>query len=227
VIALARLPLARLGRTPRAWVAVAVWCALAIGLALTARHQGATHGADQVLLDGYASFALPLLAYVLVGATFGGRSARASAAPVVAFGAAPADVAIAEVVVAAATCVIGGSLLAALVALIAHGAGDPPALRDALTSAYAGCFGGAAYGSWFALGSGFGRRGGGRTVLLLLDFVVAGDDGVLALITPRGHVRSLLGGEAVLDLPGRASAAMLAVMALALGFAAVARARRV
>ena len=178
---------------------------LAAGLAIIARRQGAAHGADDVLLDAYASFALPLLTYALVGAAVGGGSLRASAAPLVAYGATPARAALASVVVAGAACALAGSLLGACVAVLAHGTGDPPVLRDGLTSAYAGGLGGLAYASWYALGSSFGRRGGGRIALLLADFVAWGDDGVLGMLTPRAHVRSLLGGETVLDLTGRAS----------------------
>jgi hypothetical protein len=226
VIALARLPLARLSRTPRAWLGIGAWCILALGFALTARRSGAAHGADRVLLEGYAAFALPLLSYALVGAALGARSMKASTASLVSFGASPSRAALAEVLVSAAGCAVAGSLLAAAVAALAHGAGDPPAVRDALTSAYAGCLGGLAYGSWYALGAGFGRRGGGRVVLLLVDFLASGDDGVMAMATPRAHVRSLLGGVPVMDFSGRASAVALAVMALAYGAMAVARAGR-
>lgn len=222
---LARLPLARLVRTPRVWLGVGAWCALALILAVTARHAGSAHGADHVLLDGYASFALPLLAFAVVGGALGARSIGASTASMVAFGASPFRAAAAGVLVGGAACAATGALLAAGVAAIAHGSADPPALRDALASAYAGGLGGLGYASWFALGAGFGRRGGGRVALLLVDFVVSGDDGVLGLVTPRAHVRSLLGGPLVMDLPGRASAAALVAMAVVYGLLAVRRAR--
>jgi len=101
VIALARLPFARLSRTPRAWLGAAVWFLLASWLALAARRSGATHGADRVLLDGYAGYALPLLAYAIVGAALGGGSLAAAIAPVVTFGASKHRAAIATLGAAA------------------------------------------------------------------------------------------------------------------------------
>jgi hypothetical protein len=225
VTSLAALPLARLVRSPRGWAGAVLWSALALGLAAVAHAEGATHGADRVLLEGFASYALPLLAYALVGATLGARSMGGSVQSLVALGAAPARAAAAAVAVAAGACASGGAVLAGLVAAIAHGSGDPPALRDALTSAYAGGLGGLAYASWFSLGASVGRRGGGRVVLLLVDFVLSGS-GVLGALTPRAHVRSLLGGALALDMPERASALVLGFMALAYGFAAVRRAGR-
>jgi hypothetical protein len=195
---------------------------LALGLATMARGEGAAHGADRVLLEGYASYALPLLAYTLVGATLGARSMAGSAAPLVALGASPAHAAAAAVAVAGAVCTAGGAILGAAVAAIAHGAGDPPALRDAVTSAYAGGLGGLAYALWYSLGASFGRRGGGRVALLVVDFLVSGT-GALGALTPRAHVRSLLGGALSLDLPERASAVVLVFLAVGYGLAAVRR----
>jgi hypothetical protein len=226
VIALARLPLARLARSPRAWLGVGAWGLLALGLAFAARRAGTSHGADHVLLDGYAAFALPLLTYALVGAALDARSVAGATAPLVAFGASPGRAAAAGVLVGAAGCALAGSLLAASVAALAHGPGDPPAMRDALTSAYAGGLGGLAYASWYALGASFGRRGGGRLALLVVDFLASGDDGVFGMVTPRAHVRNVLGGPAVMDLSERASAAALVAMAVVFGALVVARARR-
>jgi hypothetical protein len=221
----ARLPLARLARSPRGWAGVGLWSVLALGMAAMARAEGATHGADRVLLEGFGAYALPLVAYALVGATLGARSMGGSVAPLVAIGASPGPAAAAAVAVAAAACTSGGAVLAGMVALIAHGSGDPPALRDALTSAYAGGLGGLAYASWFSLGASVGRRGGGRVALLVVDFVLSGS-GVLEALTPRAHVRSLLGGALAMDLPERGSALMLGVLAIGYGFAAVRRASR-
>ena len=52
-------------------------------------------------------------------------------------------------------------------------------------------------------------------------------DCAAGLFTPRAHVRSLLGGDAVMALSGRASAAALVMLVIALSALAVARARRV
>lgn len=223
---LARLPIARLVRTPRAWIVAGAWCALAVGMAVVMRSRGASHGADDVLIEAFGALVLPLLAYTLVGAALGARSMAGSTAAVAAFGASRARAAAATVGIAVAAPALGGALVAAAVALVAHGASDPPRTHDALVSAYAGALGGAAYGAWFSLGAGFGRRGGGRLLALLVDWVLGAGGGVMALLAPRAHVRNLLGGAPPMDLSERASAVALVVLAVVCALGAVARGRR-
>jgi hypothetical protein len=226
VIALARLPFARLSRTPRAWLGAAVWFLLASWLAFAARRSGATHGADRVLLDGYAGYALPLLVYAVVGAALGGGSLAAAIAPVVTFGASRRRATVATLGAALVGAAVAAGVLAAVVAAVAHGGGDPPRLRDAWVSGYVGLVGGAAYAAWYAFGATFGRRGGGRVALLILDFLAGSVGGVFALGTPRSHVTNLLGGAAVMGWPERASAVALAVMTVGFGALATYRAGR-
>lgn len=226
IAALARPPLARLLRTPRALLTLGAWCLLAVGFALAARARGSSHGADHALVGAYGALVLPLLAYALVGAVVGSaRSLAASTAPLVSFGASPTRAAAVAVGVAVLACAAVGAVLAAVVALVAHGADDPPAAADALASAYAGLLGGAAYAAWFAAGASFGRRGGGRTVLLVADYVLGAGRGAIALVTPRAHLRNLLGGEPPMAWSGRASTALLVVLAVVCALVAVRRAR--
>jgi hypothetical protein len=205
-------------------VGAARWL-LALGFAMAARSRGSAHGADHVLVGAFGPLVLPLLCYALVGALLGPRSLAASTAPVVSFGAPPARAAAVTVGVAAAACAIAGGMLAALVALVAHGASDPPTAGDALASAYAGGLGGGAYASLFAFGATLGKRGGGRIVLLVADWVLGTGSGATALLTPRGHLRNLLGGTAPMDWSGRASAIAIVVLAILLALAAVSRSR--
>lgn len=225
IAALARPSLARLLRGPRAWLGVAAWCALALVFALAARERGATHGADHVLLQTYGALALPLLSFVIVGAIVNSQSLRASTAPVVSFGAQPARAAAASIAVAAAGCAVVGAAVAAIVAVVAHGIADPPPLHDASVSAYVGALGGAAYAAWFSLGASFGRRGGGRVALLVLDWLIGANGGAGALLSPRGHVRNLLGGAAPMDLSQRASAVALVLLIVASTLVAIRRSR--
>jgi hypothetical protein len=226
IAALARPPLARLLRGPRAWFGVVAWCALAFVFAMAARERGSAHGADHVLIDTYGALALPLMSYVIVGATVASQSLRASTAALVAFGAQPARAAAAAIAVAAASCAVVGALVAAAVAVVAHGIADPPRLHDAAASAYVGALGGVAYAAWFSLGASIGRRGGGRVVLLVVDWILGATGGAAALASPRGHLRNLLGGVPPLDVSERSSAAALALLAIACAAAAVTRARR-
>jgi hypothetical protein len=215
----------RLVRSPRAPMAFGA-CAVVCGaLALGARVHGYAHAADPLLIGVFGGYALPLLAYSLVGAAVGSRSLAASGAPLTAFGASPVRVAAISVLVAVFATALTCAVIAAGVALLAHGPGDPPIGRDALASAYAGALGGAAYASWFSTGTTFGKRGGGRTAFLAIDWVLGGVDG-LSLPLPRGHVRNLLGGAPPLDWSERASAVVLVVLAVGYAVAAVLRSSR-
>ncbi|MDP9000707.1 MAG: hypothetical protein M3O46_11415 [Myxococcota bacterium] len=223
--ALTWLPLARVLRPWRTRLTVIAWCVLAIVLAVAARSNGSLRAADHALLGCYGPLVLPLLAYTLVGAIVGGQSLSSSTAPLVTLGARPTRVSAVAILVAAAACAVAGSIVAAVVAMLAHGTGDPPLVRDTIVSAYAGGLGGTAYGTWFMLGASLGKRGGGRPVLLVVDWLLGATDGAASLATPRGHVRNLLGGTAPMDLSQRASAGVLVVLALVCAFIVVKRAR--
>jgi hypothetical protein len=223
ITALARPPLVRALRSRRGRIAVVAWCALALAFALNARSGGSPHAADHVLIGAYAPLVLPFLTYALTGAVMGPGSLSLSAAPLVAFGARPAHVAAVAVAVAIAACALSGGLVATVVDLVAHASADPPLGRDALACAYAGGLGGAVYASWFALSASFGRRGGGRPVFLVLDWVLGAGDGPTALVTPRAHVRNLFGGTAPLELSERTSALLLALIGLACAAVAIRR----
>jgi hypothetical protein len=223
---LARPTLTRLVRSRQSWLSFLAWCSLAIGIALAVRSQGLAHGADHALIGGYGAVVLPLLTYAQTGAALGSRSLWASTAPLVAFGAAPMRAALVSIGVAAAACGAMGSLLAAVVAFVAHGAADPPPLVDALAAAYGGGLGGLAYASWYCLGASFGRSGRGRTLLLVVDWVVGASGNSGAFLTPRGHVRNLLGGAPPMDMSQRTSAILLLSIALLCAAAAARRTAR-
>jgi hypothetical protein len=225
ILALARPSLSRLGR-PRPLLVLVAWVVLGLGFALAARSRGAAHGADHALVEAFGALVLPLLAYSLVGALAGPRSLPASTAPLVSFGARPATAAAVVVGIAVVTCGAVAAVLAPIIAVVAHGVSDPPAPGDALASAYVGALGGAAYAAWFAFGASLGRRGGGRTALLLLDWLMGLGQGVPSLLTPRAHLRSLLGGAPPMQWPERASAAALIVIAALCALGAITRSRR-
>lgn len=225
IAALARPPLARIVRRPRVWIAVTAWCALALVVAEVARRRGAAHGADHVLVDTYGALIVPLLAYVFVGAAVASQSLRASTASLVAFGAAPLQAALATIAVVALICAASSAVVGAAVASVAHGASDPPRVHDALASAYAGGLGGASYAAWFGLGASFGRRGGGRSLFLVLDWILGATTGAGALITPRAHLRNLLGGMPPMGLSERLSALALFGLAVVCALLAARRSR--
>jgi hypothetical protein len=226
IATLARPPWIRLRRTRRGWIAAVGWSVVAVAFAVAAHARGLSHAADRVLLEAYGPLVLPLLAYALVGAVVGAGSLSSAVAPLTALGAPPARVAAAAWIVASVACTAAGGLLAAVVDAVAHGSADPPLWRDAIASAYAAGLGGAAYASFFTLGASFGKRGGGRLVFLVADWVLGGNDGATALVTPRGHVRNLLGGAPPMELSGRASAGLLVAITVVCAVLATRRARR-
>ncbi|HEY4013086.1 MAG TPA: hypothetical protein VGM06_07095 [Polyangiaceae bacterium] len=225
--ALARAPWARVSRGTRSRIAVIAWCLAALAFAAAARARHFPHAADRVLLDACGPLVLPLLSYALAGAVVGGRSFSSAVAPLKAFGASPARAAVAALAVAIACCASLGALLGAAADVISQGtAVHSLALRDGAASAYACALGGAAYAAWFVLGATFGRRGGGRLAFLLADWVLGANVTAAALVTPRGHLRNILGGAPPMELSERGSAIALVAIALLCSAIATWRVRR-
>jgi hypothetical protein len=225
MLALLRLPFARIVRRPRGWLPVAGWGVLALLAAWVAREQGGGGLTDPLLLGPFAGVALPFLALGIVSAACGGGDLRTAARPLVSFGASPWRAAVACLVPAVVVSAVLGAALGAAVPAIAYHAGSPPLVRDVITTAWVAALGGASYAAYFAFGSTFGARGVGRGTLLVLDFFLGSGAGTGAVLTPRGHVRSLLGGIPPLELSQRGSAWILVVLLVVYGGLAVARAR--
>jgi hypothetical protein len=219
-----RLPLARLARTPRAWFPIGIWVAVAWASALAAREEGTS--ASSVLQTVFGALSLPLLCFAVAGAVLEGGALQRATRALTSFGALPARVALATIAVAVVACALLSAVAGAGVAIVAHGPGDPPLAHDAAATAWVATLGGAAYGALFCFGSSYGKRGGGRVAALVLDWMLGAGTGTLASFTPRAHVRSLLGGESVLLLPGRASERTLVLLAVVFTLLAARRARR-
>jgi hypothetical protein len=213
MLPLARLPLARLVRTPRGWLPVVGWAALAVASAIITRTSGLANGADHVLRGTFGLVILPLLAYGIVSATLGGEGLRTSVRGLAALGASPPRVALALVGTAMATSAIVLGLLAAIVCVIAHGSSDPPLGWDVVASFGVAFVGGAAYAAYFCAGSSIGR-GAMRGAFLALDYLLGVPAGFGSLFTPRAHVMSLLGGATSFELSRRSSSVVLVVLML-------------
>lgn len=216
---LAALPLRRLLQSLRAWLSVGGWSAVCVFVALWLHRGGADAPSSSALLGVFSSLALPLVAFAITGAVFKGDSLRAACRPLVTFGAPGPLVALAHAAVAILASALVGAVLSALVDALAHGPSDPALGRDALTCAWVGVLGGAAYGSLFSLGSAIGSKGGGRGGLLVANWIFSA--GATASLFPHAHVRSLLGGESAGNLGQRGSALALLVI-VAFGLAACA-----
>jgi hypothetical protein len=205
---------------------VAGSAALVLGSAWREQRQASVHGAAQAL-DVYATFAVPLLAYALVAASVAPEGLARSGRALVRLGAPRARVARTTVLVAmAASALLCGALGAAAVAW-GHGSGDPPLGEDALQTLAFGALAGAAYAAYFMLGSAVVANAWGRAALLLADWLLGSDDGLGALLTPRAHLRNLLGGEAPFDALPWESLLALGALAVVCATLAVLRASRV
>ena len=206
--ALARLPLARLARTPRPWIVVLVWALVGVTSAVIARKTGSGTGADHVMRGAFAAVVLPLVSYVIVGAALGGVGLKRAVRGLVAIGGAPRKAALAATLVAALASAVVCALLAALLCAIAHGSGDAPLVNDLAASIGVSALGGATYAAYFSAGSAIGK-GAMRSVFLVIDWLFGAGAGVSALLVPRGAVTALLGGPLVADLGLRATSVVL------------------
>jgi hypothetical protein len=137
-----------------------------------------------------------------------------AATPIARFGPSRRAVALGLVVAS----IIGAALLSAsagaATAVLAHDPTAPSVKVDALSCAWIGALGAAAYAALFALGATFGSSGAGRWWALAGDFLLGSTSGVGALLAPRAHIQNLLGGEPPLLLAQPASAASLAAMTI-------------
>lgn len=211
MLALARVPIARLVRTRRGLGSVLFFVVLAILAAFLARSGGHTSGADRVMRGTFGVLVLPLLTFGIVGAALGGAGMQRGIRGLVVLGASPRRAALASASIATAASVIVCAVLAAIVCAIAHGATDPPLVKDIPASMFTAALGAAAYAAYFSAGSSIGK-GVWRAIFLGLDWVVGEGGGIGAVLTPRGHVMSLLGGPLCADLPRLASTIALVVL---------------
>ena len=222
---LARVPLLRLVRSRALWAIVIGWTLLVLGGAIAHKRHGMPHGVDDAL-DLYASFALPWLVFSLVGFALADQSLGKSGEALVVLGASPARVALATVLVTMGAGALVGAVLGGGTVLLAHGPGDPPLLVDTLETLAFGGVAGASYAALMLLGASFVGGLWGRGLAALLDWVLGSDYGFGACLTPRAHLRNLLGGEAPFDLVPWESLALLVITGAVFAALAVQRAAR-
>lgn len=209
---LVRAGFVQLARTPRAWTSAALWTAFAVVAAFVAKSGGVTSGASHVMRGSFADFVVPFVAFSVVGGAVGEGGLARSVRGFELLGARPRDAGLARALVAVGASSLVCAVLAAVVCLLAHGATDPPLVRDLPASFGVGALGGAAYGALFSLGSSIGK-GGLRGFLLAFDWLTV--DTPLETFVPRGHVVSLLGGPTCAELSPRASSVVLVLLVAA------------
>jgi len=181
-------------------VAAALAFSFDLGVALLERARGALGAADRALSGGAFGVALPLFCYFLVGRACNGTSLREALVPLTRHG---LDRRASTLGLSLPPALLGAgfaALSSLVVVLVTRGLSDPNVARDALTSIWIGIVSGAAYVAVLVGASAYGRRGQGRWWLLAADFLLGGGDSFLAFPWPKGHIRNLLGGTAVLEL---------------------------
>ncbi len=108
--------------------------------------------------------------------------------------------------------------------MLAHGPADPPVVADALKCAWIAALASAAYVAWLGFGATFGKRGGGRWVPLVFDFVFGASGGVVGAILPHGNALNLLGGRAPFEMAQPTSSVLLLMMTIVMALLAALRA---
>jgi len=207
-LAVFRHPLSRVVSGRWRWLPIVAWSALALIVAFLSRRQD--HSVLVALTRGFGAVSMPLVAFGALGLVSPEGSVVAAARPLVFLGAPARRAALSVVLTGALVSAFVCALLGVAVVAIAHGPKDPPLAPDLLTSAGIGALGGAAYVCYFSFGSTL-LGAAGRGAFLVGDVLLAGF-GAGAILTPRAHVRALLGGQLAAHLSPRASYAALGVM---------------
>jgi hypothetical protein len=210
-------------RRPLALAAL-LGAALVVVSAIIERRVGSAGAVDRVLVATF-NLVVPLVSFGVAAEVSARRNLRDAVWSAARFGVARRDVAIGAFFAAALASMALCGGLAILAVLLAHGEGNPPLARDLAQSAEIAALAAAAYSGWFALGSTFGKAGGGRWWALVADFVLGASTGIAGAILPRGNATNLLGGAAPLALSQASSSAILALSAIALGGLAAIRCR--
>lgn len=165
----------------------------------------------------------PLASAAMVTAVLGLRTPRDLAWPVARWGAPRIAVAAGVLAVICLAAALLGAVTGAVIVVAAHGAADGPVGADAVTTAGVSALVGWVYAAALAFGGTFGRRGGGRAIVLALDFVVGGL-GIVGFLLPRGHGANLLGVD-VMTISQRGSSIALVALGVVWTALAVVRSR--
>lgn len=197
-------------RTP--WVLFGMGLLLVLSVGVLERMSEPAYALDRTLLGAALGLALPLFGYLVFESALAGRGLEGLVMPLQRHGADARTLSFGIVMALTAVCAAAGVVFS-LGALLATAGFGPAFPRELFPCVWGGAAAGFAYGGLFAFASRFSRLG--RVALLLGDWLLGAGSGVLALPFPRGHVRSLFGGEAVLDLSQLNALAFLVLIAFA------------
>lgn len=155
---------------------------------------------DRSLTGVAFGLVLPLAAFSIVKRSCRSGRLDTSFTELARHGADRRALALGQATASALSCAVIGMLLGAVTVLAARGFTDPRLAPDLTRTAWIGAMAGAAYACWFTAGASFGKRGGGRTAFLVLDWTFGSSSSGLALLLPRGHVLNLLGATPPLGI---------------------------
>ena len=208
----ARLAAARLGKR---WGLVAALASLAFvaATAVAERSSDSHLAAERTLLGAVFGLALPLLAYFTVGRALGDSGITSGVAPLARHGASRRSALLGVGLVSTLSLALSAAVLALVGVVFSRGVDGPGLARDVLTSGWVGLVGGLSYSALFLLGSAVGASGWGRFGLLLADWMLGSGTTLAAAVWPRGHLRSLLGADPLLDMPPWSATLTLAGLA--------------
>lgn len=157
---------------------------------------------------------VPLLAFAFVRSASEGGNLREIAQPLVRYGADRRTAAARALSISGARLLATSLLLTWLTLGITHGARGALLSADLLATTPITCFAALTYVAVFAAAATWGRTGSGSLWVLLYDWVLGSLPLPIAWLTPRGHVRHLLGFEVASGLPQWASFPALALFLL-------------
>lgn len=188
------------------------FCTLA---AWAERHADPGSAANLALRGPAFGLAIPLATYALVSVALGRARPEEAVGGAGLFGADRRTASLGALFATSLVSAFVGLLIAATTVLVAFARVDAATLMDTLTSAWIGALTGWAYAFFFGAASTVGRRGGGRFLALLADWLLGPMVGAGAVLFPRAHALNLLGAEPVMGLPQLASAGVLVGLATA------------
>lgn len=157
------------------------------------RHGDSVSSATHALTGAWIDVLVPLSVLGLVSALVGPGRLADVVRCYARIGSSPIAAAIAMAGVGAAMAGGTFAVSGAIVAALAHGPHDPPVALDALRSGGIAGATGAAYAVMFTAGASFGRRGGGRGVVLIVDWILGSSFGAGAAFSPKASAAALFG----------------------------------
>lgn len=194
-------------------VALLVTLAFVATATLFERDASPSHALDHSLLGAVFGLSVPLSCYALVSRVAGETRLDHAVVALSRHGANRRQLVFGMLVLTTSTAA-AATVLMAVTAVIVAGEFLSQPWRELGTLAWIGAFAAVSYVSLFSLGSLFGRRGGGRFLMLAADWLLGSSSTFVALGLPRGHVRNLLGGEPVMGFGQASASTILAGLAL-------------